>query len=434
MALDLRVELFREIDRIPIYDIHTHVDPARPLARGPADVVGYHYFRQLAHSASPLEQPAAPAGSEEAARQVLERLPLFANTIQHDWLMVIGETFLGIGRKDWRRLGWDELARRAQERIDAPGYREAVLERSGIRRIYMTNQPDEDLTGYDRGLLVPCLRVDPFVSGIGSEEERRRLERAGGGAVRDLTGFDAAMQASFRRFAEHGMAYAAVSTEPGLRTRPVSDEEASTILDAAVSGRRLDETARRTWAAYALDRVAHHCRAFGKPLHLMVGARRDAYAAAVPDGGALMDSANSLAGYDYLFNRYPDVRFPVSVVADTPGLELAVSAWVRHNVYASGHWWFSNNPVDISRELQRRLDIVPGGKLLGFYSDAYYLEFILPKFRTYKFELAEVLAERVARSHAHPNMAPMSSEQALELAEDLLLNNPMRLFGDAAAG
>jgi glucuronate isomerase len=75
------------------------------------------------------------------------------------------------------------------------------------------------------------------------------------------------------------------------------------------------------------------------------------------------------------------------------------------------------------------LDAVPAGKLIGYFSDAYYLEFILPKFRMYKFELAVALAERMERSLVHPNMEAFSLDDALVLAEDMLINNPLRILG-----
>lgn len=148
-----------------------------------------------------------------------------------------------------------------------------------------------------------------------------------------------------------------------------------------------------------------------------------------PGGWNLFDSINSMRGYDYLLNTYPDVRFPTAVLADTTGLELTAAAWIRPNVYPSGHWWYSNQPTDIAREIARRTDTVPGNKIIGYFSDAYYLEFILPKFRMYKFELAAVLAERMERSLIHPNMEPFTLEDAMEMAEDLLINNPMRILG-----
>ncbi len=46
----------------------------------------------------------------------------------------------------------------------------------------------------------------------------------------------------------------------------------------------------------------------------------------------------------------------------------------------------------IRHDLRGRIEAIPRNKQLGYYSDAYKLEFILPKFKMYKRILAEVLA------------------------------------------
>ena len=99
------------------------------------------------------------------------------------------------------------------------------------------------------------------------------------------------------------------------------------------------------------------------------------------------------------------------------------------NVYPSGHWWYSNQPTDIAREIRRRIDTVPGNKPIGYFSDAYYLEFVLPKFRMYKFELACALVERMERSLLHPNMEEFTLDDALALAYAMLVENPARIIG-----
>ena len=44
-----------------------------------------------------------------------------------------------------------------------PGRAAEVMERSGIERVFLTNEPDEDLSGVDRSLFVPSLRTDGLV-------------------------------------------------------------------------------------------------------------------------------------------------------------------------------------------------------------------------------------------------------------------------------
>lgn len=428
MNLDLVTRLYRQLDALPIYDIHTHIRAEKPFAGGLADIIGYHYYTELANSVQYRSEFAEETDPSEVVRQVMERLPLLANTVQYDWLTVIGEEFLGIEREQWRTRSWSEISERAQAAIDAPGYREQVLRRSNVRRIYMTNACDETLEGYDSGLLVPCLRTDAFVFEMDKPAERERLERASGVSLSTAQDFLSALESVFRRFSGLGMAYAAISTWPNVQTRPVDLDEAQVIWERMLAGEELDSGARMGWAAFGLNAIAENCRKVGKPFHLMVGVRRGAYPIGVNGGRDLLDSVNSLSGYDYLFNRYPEVRFPVSVLAESMGLELTASAWIRHNVYPSGHWWYLNNPVDIARELRRRLDVVPAPKLVGYYSDAYCVEFVLPKFRMFKYELACALAERMERSRTHPNMAPLSEDDALNLGRALLVDNPINLF------
>jgi len=428
MNLDLVNRLYRQLDALPIYDIHTHIRAERPFAASLADIIGYHYYTELANSAQYRAEFADETDPAQVVRQVVERLPLLSNTVQFDWLTVIGEEFLGIERRHWLTRSWSELIERAQQAIDAPDYQERVLRRSNVRRIYMTNACDETLTGYDAGLLVPCLRTDAFVFEMDKPGERDRLARASGGSLLTAADFTSALEIVFRRFHGLGMAYAAISTVPNLKTRPVSADEAQAIWERMLAGKALDDASRQAWAAFGLNAVAENCQRVGKPFHLMVGVRRGAYPAGVSGGRDLPDSVNSLAGYDYLFNQFPEVRFPTSVLAESMGLELTSSAWIRHNVYPSGHWWYLNNPVDIAREVRRRLDVVPASKLVGYYSDAYCVEFILPKFRMYKYELACALAERVERSQSHPNMGALSEDDALDLGRALLVDNPVSLF------
>ncbi|MBC7235323.1 MAG: hypothetical protein H5T69_05735 [Chloroflexi bacterium] len=434
MSTALVAELYGQIDALPIIDIHTHVDWKRPSARHIGDLLSYHYYTELIHSAEwqPGEAPTErfPYHDPQAlARTILSKLHLIDNTVQYDWWTTILREFLGLGPAEWAPENWQDLFERSARVMGHPDWPKEVVARSQIERVFMTNEYDEDLTGLDEGLYVPCLRTEPFVVNLDRAEVRERMARFLGRPIRGPKDVCEALAKAFTRFMEHGMGYAALSAPANLRTFAVPEEEAERLLRRLCEQGSWDAEERATWAAWAIARVCDACRVHGKPFHLMIGVERGAYAHGVPSGMDLFDSVNSLSGYGYLWNAYPDVRFPVSVLADTTGLELVASAWVRHNVYPSGHWWYANQPTDIARELRRRLDVVPRNKVLGYYSDAYYLEFILPKFRMYKFELASVLAERIERSLIHPNMEVWTLDDTLDLAKEILIDNPMRILG-----
>jgi glucuronate isomerase len=122
-----------------------------------------------------------------------------------------------------------------------------------------------------------------------------------------------------------------------------------------------------------------------------------------------------------LFNAFPEVTFCVSVLASSQNQELASYAWIFPNVIASGHWWYSNVPSLIEADLRLRLEAVPKVKLIGYYSDAYKLEFVLPKFNMYRRCLANVLAEFVRDGR-------QSESQAVALARTILYENPRQIF------
>ena len=124
-----------------------------------------------------------------------------------------------------------------------------------------------------------------------------------------------------------------------------------------------------------------------------------------------------------MFNFFANVTFPVSTLAPDAGAELVAYSWIFPNVLPMGHWWYSNVPAFIAADLRARVQALPKVKLLGYYSDAYRLEFIAPKFNMYRRILADVLAEEAIAGRG------WSVDQALQLARLVLLDNPKRVFG-----
>jgi glucuronate isomerase len=92
-------------------------------------------------------------------------------------------------------------------------------------------------------------------------------------------------------------------------------------------------------------------------------------------------------------------------------------------VKPSGHWWYLNVPVLIEYVLRSRLEAVPKGKLIGYYSDMYNVEFGLPKFNMYRRVVARVLAREFVEA------GRMDEDAAVATARLLLRENPQRIFG-----
>ena len=117
-----------------------------------------------------------------------------------------------------------------------------------------------------------------------------------------------------------------------------------------------------------------------------------------------------------------DVVFAVSYLSPTLAHELLAYTWIFRNVRASGHWWYAGIPGLIEGDLRCRIEALPKTKLLGYYSDAYYVELALPKLDMYRWCLARVLAGQV-------EMKRLSEAEALDVARHLLRDNAREVFG-----
>ena len=76
-------DLYGAISDIPLIDPHSHIDPHRPAARTLDDILGYHYYTELAHSAGMDRGPLAPGVEpRQRVRSILAHMDRFDNTAQ----------------------------------------------------------------------------------------------------------------------------------------------------------------------------------------------------------------------------------------------------------------------------------------------------------------------------------------------------------------
>ena len=51
MSQQLRKHILSELDQLVLIDPHTHINPHSAASKNLADIMGYHYYTELAHSA-----------------------------------------------------------------------------------------------------------------------------------------------------------------------------------------------------------------------------------------------------------------------------------------------------------------------------------------------------------------------------------------------
>ena len=425
MSLELRRRLFAELNQQVIIDPHTHINPLAPAARHLDDILGYHYYTELSHSTGlPREEIEAPGQSpQEKVGLLMSQLGTIDNTAQYSWFVELSQKLFGFTGDYIDASNWEEVFSLAEQKMSAPDWSEQVLAASKVEALFLTNDFDDPLEGFDSNTYIPCLRTDDLVFHLAKDEVRGRLEQATGVSLQDAGSLRLAIERLFRHFKLHGARACAISLPPDFTPARVTQNRANVALDAVLrNGEESFESHRRALGNFVFWTLAEMCERYKLPFDLMIGVNRNVYPAGVHQGRDLYDSRVSLLQYKELFNAFPRVTFPVSVLASVTNQELVSYAWIFPNVVTNGHWWYSNTPAYIEHDLAARLEAVPRTKQIGYYSDAYKLEFIQPKFAMYKRSLAKVLAEQFVLERG------WSEARAVELGKQVLRGNVDSIF------
>lgn len=421
-----RESILNALRQITLVDPHTHINPHDPASHTLADLLGYHYYTELAHSAGMPKSRIEAAGisPRELVGRLVEGLGALSNTAQYSWLLDICQRFFGWEADSITRHNWEELYERSAQIMATDNWADQVLQKSNVAALFLTNDFDDPLDGFDSGKYIPCLRTDELVFHIHKPSVRQRLATASGISLDgSLASLRQAMDQRFRHFIARGARACAISLPPDFSPTAVSDGEATTAWAAALQqGEAAEAASRATLGTKVFWMLAELCDHYRMPFDLMIGVNRNVYRDGVHQGRDLYDSRVSLIQYAELFNAFPNVKFPVSVLASVTNQELVSYAWIFPNVITNGHWWYSNTPSFVRHDLASRLEAVPRNKQIGYYSDAYKLEFIAPKFDMYRQVLAEILSEDFVLRRK------WSEDAAIALGYQVLRGNVEEIF------
>ncbi|HJZ93511.1 MAG TPA: glucuronate isomerase [Gemmataceae bacterium] len=445
MADNLSRDLYAALCAIPLIDPHSHIDPFRPVARSLDDILGYHYYTELARSAGmPKDALADDVAPRDRVKSILGHMGRFDNTVQYSWFLEIAKQFLGFTGDRISAADADSLFDTAKTKFAQSDWEKQVFEKTKLEAIFLTNEFDDELDGFDPKKYVPCLRTDSLVFHLDKPRIRERLADATGVEVGDAQSLRKALWKLFARFKAKGAKACAISLPPVFSPTRIGDQELdravralagdSTLAKAVFGGVQFARSIAGTagaadaspQAAVALGTfwmLADHCREFELPFDLMIGVNRRVYEAGVYQGQDLFDGRTSLIQYRELFNAFPEVTFPISVLTSGQNQELVAYSWIFPNVMTNGHWWYSNVPAYIRGDLTERLQAVPKTKQIGYYSDAYKLEFVLPKYNMYRGILADALADEFVRP------GRLTETEAAALGKRLLRDNVREIFG-----
>jgi glucuronate isomerase len=417
-------EIYEKIGSDPIFDVHTHVDWHNPFAKDAWDLLKYHYFTEMAYSLGfPSELINDPAFStEDKVKKILKFLPGMRTTAPYWWLVTLLQKFFGLKDNHVGIENFEETCRTVKEKSEQENWVEEIKQKAKIERVALTNSPWEELDGLNSETFMPTFRADSLLN-FENGKTFEQIKKYSKIAINNLLEFEEYISERFQHFIENNACSAAVSLPPNFLAFETKREDVKRIFDDLIrQPKSVGADKRGKVKAYILNYIAELCETNKRPFQLMIGSKREVYNYGVPEGRDKSEPVSSLDGILYLLNTYSNVIFPISVVSQTQSQELAECARIFRNVYASGHWWYTNTEKEIENSLALRLELSPHLKHIGQYSDAYTLELIWPKYDMYRRIESNVFAEKYVQQ------GRLSVEETIEILRERDYKTPKRLM------
>ena len=437
---NLALEMETALADIPVLDIHTHLIGGRLGARGLHDVLLYHmvvsdlYAAGCPNGARLTQYPQWPAESEAHARiqEALPFLPHIQNTSSF-WgvRLLLGNLYQWhepITAGNWRHL--DTLIR---ERADDRAWHHSILNRVNIRRAGTEiarrglGEDDERLQyALEWGFFTRCQwgefdtalyelercwgktpeSPSPIGAGVRPATER---------VIRSLTDVHAAIEHYVSAMPLGQILSTATHISTDIDFRPVSDLE----MEIALARRPQAGPAERDiYASYINELYLTALEKHGERIVFQFSFGAEP----LPFETSSRLSQSTIARLGEMIGRHPRLRFQCFLASRHANQSLCTLARELPNLSVAGYWWHNFFPDTIRQVMTERLDMLPANKQVGFFSDAYCVEWTYAKAMLVRKQLARVLAEKI-------DQGQFTSAEALAVARATLFESPQSLLG-----
>jgi hypothetical protein len=435
----LTPELEEALGDIPFLDVHTHLVGGRLAARGLHDILLYHmvvselYAAGCPSGARLTQYPGWPSEEEaqQRIREALPYLPRVRNTSLSWLLRVILRGLYGweepIDLDNWGKL--DAIIR---ERADDRSWQREVLGRCRVERNATelarrgSGQDDDQLQyslewamfnrcqwgEFDTALyeLERCWgRLPESPAPIGGE--RPPAERA----IRTMEDVHAAVEWYVEVLPYDRIFSTAVTFSSDISYRKISTAEMATALANRDNASRRE---RDIYASYINELFLTGLEKRGESIlyQFSLGAEP------LPHETGCRLNQDTIGQLGEIIARHPGLRFQCMLASRHANQSLCTLARELPNLSLAGYWWHNFFPESIRQLMGERLDMLPLNKQVGFFSDAYCVEWVYGKALLVRKILASVLAERVLRGQFGKN-------EAVSIAREICYETPQTLVG-----
>ena len=420
---NLEEMLYQEMLKTPTIDIHTHLKLANPSANNLYDILSYHFVvADLESAGIPREKwQSERIDVKERVANMIHYLEVCQNTGTYQCLKNLLTDLYGI-ENPLSEENWGKTYNAVLEKTKDKQWPNKVLKNyANIQHVvvdyghgFKENKSflDPKLYSYTReeGFLVSDYSlIEQVVSYIGHRP-----------ASADV--IDRSIEAYISESMPKKTKSIVLSVPAYFRVREFGKGEVNRVLSHERIGYSRDLTAlsendRLILFSYMFHQIMKVCESMGIHVVMSIGCRWDFYndkTVSTLNNGALQNIAD-------VAQRYKKINFFIISCSYPLNQDLSIITKMLPNVIATGYWWHSMYPEYIGKTLKERLDIIPMNKILGFFSDAYMVEWVYGKLSVVRKETARILAEKIERGY-------YTEDLAVDIIRKIFYENPQNLY------
>jgi hypothetical protein len=427
------------LSEIPILDVHTHLDSAHLAARGLHDILLYHMgVSDLVSAGCPsrarLSEEPDEAEAESRLAEAVPFVPQVQNTSIFWGVRIILRDLYG-----WKEPitpgNWQRLHAMIGERYTDAGWARQIVGKTGIRRTCTElwrgrGGMADDLFQYSLEWAF-FARAQWGINDIPVYELERTWGQNEAGAPIPVTLGESRPRPEkpietvedVRQAMEHYVELIPfaklISTAHHISTdinfRSVTDEE----MQAALRRREQATTTERDiYASYIFEAFLSELERHGEEIvfQFSLGAEP------LPFETGSKLKQDTIYQVAEMVARHPKLRFQVFLSSEHANQSICTLARELPNLSVAGYWWHNFFPGIIRKVMSDRLDMLAANKQIGFFSDAYCVDWQYAKVILVRKLMAQVLAERVERGQ-------YTMDEALQIARAILFESPQTLLG-----
>lgn len=416
--------LSEELDRIPIIDVHSHIDPERPQAKNIGDILFYHFLqREIVSAGGDDGFFSSQVPINEKVAYYLRYVPLIENTATYWCQRKILKDLYGF---DFSDKNWEILNKKIAMAGDDPSWPEKLLVKNlNVKSCLCctsdaTERKRETFSKYS--FLLPHL--ESFSFGPNYLESLMAFIGAEHGAYPE--NLDSALESFTELIVKNirmGIRSFGSAIDENLDIMLSEDAEVRRIYRDYVSGKELSQRERNALSTRFLYQFLQT---------IEDRAVAQWYLGAAWKFGGRKGEFGYGESYVYVnhklipsilkvFKDFPKVKFNVMYCAEALSQQLTIIARMLPNVTLLAFWWHNLFPTYIEKLISERVEALPANKWILVATDAYNCEWSYGKLSLVKKCLAKVLARKIDEGY-------LTVDNAISLAWRVLYTNPCEIY------